>query len=208
MTEPAPAPEISVETRGAERARRGGRSANARRGGAAVSQLPWGVTRNFDPPIEPLPPEGVLAIHNAAMTILEEIGIEFLNFEAIEVLEREGKGAVIVEKRHADGARIRMGRDFVMEKIALAPSSFTTPRNPARALPFGGNHVIFASIASPPNYSDMETGRVAGKREHFQKLVKLTHYFNCVHVHAGYQVEPLDSHPSVRHLDCLFDQLT
>jgi trimethylamine---corrinoid protein Co-methyltransferase len=205
----APPASSSVETRGAERARRGGRSANARRGGAAVSQLPWGVTQNFDPPTEPLPPEGVLAIHNAAMTILEEIGIEFLNFEAIEVLEREGKGAVTIDKRHVDGARVRMGRDFVMEKLALAPSSFTlTPRNPARALPFGGNHVIFASIASPPNYSDMETGRVAGKREHFQKLVKLTHYFNCVHVHAGYQVEPLDSHPSVRHLDCLYDQLT
>jgi trimethylamine--corrinoid protein Co-methyltransferase len=199
----------SIETRGSERARRGGRSANARRGGAAVSQLPWGVTRNFDPPTEPLPPEGVLAIHEAAMTILEEIGIEFLNFEAIEVLEREGKSAVTIDKRHADGARVRMGRDFVMEKLALAPSSFTlTPRNPARALPFGGNHVIFASIASPPNYSDMETGRVAGTREHFRRLVKLTHYFNCVHVHAGYQVEPLDSHPSVRHLDCLQDQLT
>lgn len=197
------------ETRLAERARRGGRSANARRGGAAVTQMPWRVPENLDPPIEPLPQEGVLSIHDAAMRILEDIGIEFLNHEAIEVLEREGRGAVTVDGRHADGARIRMGRDFVMEKLALAPSSFTlTPRNPERALPFGGKHVIFASIASPPNYSDMETGRVSGTREHFRKLVKLTHYFNCIHVHAGYQVEPLDSHASLRHLDCLFDQLT
>jgi trimethylamine---corrinoid protein Co-methyltransferase len=209
MTIDSALPETRNAAASGERARRGGRSANARRGGAAVSQMPWGVPENPDRPTEPLPMEGVLAIHNAAMTILEDIGIEFLNLEAIAVLEAFVPDGVIIENRHAEGARIRMDREFVMAKIKLAPAKFTiTPRNPEKALPFGGNHVIFASIASPPNYSDMMTGRVSGTREHFQKLVKLTHYFNCIHVHAGYQVEPLDSHPSVRHLDCLHDQLT
>ena len=209
MTTDSVLPETRNAAASGERARRGGRSANARRGGAAIAQMPWHVPENPDRPTEPLPPEGVAAIHNAAMTILEDIGIEFLNLEAISVLEAFVPDGVTIENRHAEGARIRMSREFVMAKIALAPAKFTiVPRNPERALPFGGNHVIFAAIASPPNYSDMVTGRVSGKREHFQKLVKLTQYFNCIHTHAGYQVEPLDSHPSVRHLDCLHDQLT
>jgi trimethylamine:corrinoid methyltransferase-like protein len=38
--------------------------------------------------------------------------------------------------------------------------------------------------------------------------MKLTQYFNCIHVAGGYPVEPIDIHPSVRHLDCLYEKLT
>ena len=44
--------------------------------------------------------------------------------------------------------------------------------------------------------------------EYFRNLIKLTQYFNCIHFAGGYPVEPLDSHPSVRHLDCLYEKLT
>ena len=37
---------------------------------------------------EPLDPEGVERIHKAAMHILSEIGIEFLNPEALDAMER------------------------------------------------------------------------------------------------------------------------
>ena len=190
----------------AARARRGGRGNNARRGGAAIRQIPWSIPFNTDPPIEPLPPEGVLAIHDAAMRILEEIGIDFLNMDAVRILKAEG---CIIENETDEGAHVRMGRDFVMEKVRLAPSSFDmTPRNPERRVTVGGKNIIFGAIASPPNYSDLHTPRTSGTRAHFQRLVKLTQYFNCIHVCGGYQVEPLDIHPSIRHLDCLFDHLT
>jgi trimethylamine--corrinoid protein Co-methyltransferase len=38
-------------------------------------------------------------------------------------------------------------------------------------------------------------------------FLKLTQYFNCIHFAGGYPVEPMDIHPSVRHLDCLHDKL-
>ena len=38
--------------------------------------------------------------------------------------------------------------------------------------------------------------------------MKLTQYFNCIHFAGGYPVEPIDIHPSVRHLDCLYEKLT
>ena len=57
--------------------RSGGRAGNMRGKGAAIAQMPWSVPVNLDNPIEPLPPEGVEAIHDNAMRILEEIGIAF-----------------------------------------------------------------------------------------------------------------------------------
>lgn len=38
--------------------------------------------------------------------------------------------------------------------------------------------------------------------------MKLTQYFNCIHIAGGYPVEPIDIHPAVRHLDCLYEKLT
>lgn len=188
------------------RARRsGGHAANRRGKGAAIQQLPWSLPVNPDRPTEPLPPEGVQAIHDGAMTILEDIGIEFLNREAVEIFRREG---CIIENETASSGLVRMGRDFVMEKIALAPDTFTiTPRNRERTITIGGKHVVFGNVSSPPNCADLDRGRRIGDRESYRDLVKLSQYFNCIHFCGGYPVEPIDIHPSIRHLDCLQDKL-
>lgn len=185
------------------RRRGGGRAgAAARRGSAVIDQMPWNPPVNIDRPTEPLGPEGVEAIHDGAMRILEEIGIEFYNDEAIGIL-REAECAI-------DGDNVRMGRDFVMEMIAKAPSQFSiTPRNPDHTIQIGGKNLLFGNVSSPPNYWDMEIGKkVPGNREMCRNLLKLTQYFNCIHFAGGYPVEPVDLHASVRHLDVLYDKLT
>ena len=73
---------------------------------------------------------------------------------------------------------------------------------------FGGTYAAFGQVASPPNVSDLEGGRRVGNREDYQNLLKLAQIFNCIHFTGGYPVEPIDIHPSIRHLDCLFDLLT
>ena len=188
----------------ARRTRRsGGRSANRRGTGPAVRQLPWEIPVNTDAPTEPLTGEQVQAIHDGAMRVLEEIGIEFLNEEAREVLKATG-----CETRPGS-TNVRMGRELVMEKVGLAPAHFTiTPRNPERAVPIGGRHMAFVNVSSPPNCSDLDRGRRPGDRESYRDLLKLTQYFNCIHMAGGYPVEPVDLHPSIRHLDCLHDKLT
>jgi trimethylamine--corrinoid protein Co-methyltransferase len=47
-----------------------------------------------------------------------------------------------------------------------------------------------------------------GDFETYKEFIKLTQYFNCIHFAGGYPVEPIDMHPSVRHLDCLYEKLT
>ncbi|WP_411351214.1 trimethylamine methyltransferase family protein [Leisingera aquaemixtae] len=188
---------------GARKRRGGGRAgAAARRGSAALEQMPWQVPVNIDRPTEPLTEEGIHAIHEGAMRILEEIGVVFLNPEALEIFKQAG---VKVE-----GELVKMDRDFVMEMVGKAPREFSiTPRNPDRTIPLGGNHILFGNVSSPPNYWDMELNKkVAGNREQCRNLLKLTQYFNCIHFAGGYPVEPVDIHASIRHLDVLYDKLT
>ncbi len=186
----------------AKRSRAGGRAGNARRGGTqAIDQMPWRQIVNLDNPTEPLRPEGVEAIHNGAMRILEEIGIDFYNEEALEILREAGCTI--------NGDNVRMDRAWVMEMIGLCPTEFTiTPRNPDHAVKIGGKNMAFVNVSSPPNAMCLDKGRRVGNFEDFENLVKLTQYFNCIHVAGGYPVEPVDIHASVRHLDCLYSKLT
>ncbi|MGC1430009.1 MAG: trimethylamine methyltransferase family protein [Albidovulum sp.] len=184
------------------RKRAGGRAGHAERAGVkAIEQMPWRIPVNHDRPTEPLGPEGVEAIHKGAMRILSEIGIRFLNDEALEILKQAG--CKVVDQT------VFMDEDFVMEMVGRAPAEFTiTPRNPDRTLPMGGKHILFGNVSSPPNYWDLERGKVSGFMEGFKDFMKLTQYFNCIHFAGGYPVEPIDVHASVRHLDCLYEKLT
>jgi len=135
------------------------------------------------------------------MRILEEIGIEFLNDESRDILKQHG---AIVK-----GENIRFDREMIMEKLALVPPEFTiTPRNTDRKITIGGKNMVFGNVSSPPNCSDLDTGRRVGTHEDYKNFIKLTQYFNCIHFAGGYPVEPMDIHASVRHLDCLYDKLT
>jgi trimethylamine---corrinoid protein Co-methyltransferase len=187
------------------RARRsGGRAGNRQRAGtAAIHQTPWTIPENRDRPVEPLDEEGVERIHNGAMRILEEIGILFLNAEALKILKDAGCDVDMAEQR------VKMDRAFVMQQVKKAPKSFTiTPRNPERRVTVGGDSMLFVNVSSPPNAMDLDRGRRPGNRESFRDFMKLTQYFNCIHLAGGYPVEPIDIHASIRHLDAIHDKLT
>jgi trimethylamine---corrinoid protein Co-methyltransferase len=184
------------------RRRAGGRAGNqARAGTAVIDQMPWKQPVNPDRPTEPLDADGVQRIHKGAMRILREIGIEFLNPEAVAILKKAGC--------RVNDTNVRMDEDFVMDMLGHAPSTFPiTPRNPDHRIIMGGRHMAFVNVSSPPNSWDMERGKRSGDFETFKDFMKLTQYFNCIHIAGGYPVEPIDIHPSVRHLDCLYEKLT
>lgn len=194
-----------ARSRGGRAARRAERQAAAAGGesGPPIEQMPWRQLRYTDPATEPLDAEGVERIHDTAMRILEEIGIDFLHADARAALAEAGCSI------EGDGPTVRMDREFVMEQVAKAPSAFSiTPRNPERRITWGEGQAAFGSVASPPNVSDLEHGRRTGNREDFRKLLKLTQSFNIIHMNCGYPVEPVDIHASVRHLDAFYDLLT
>ena len=152
----------------ARKKRAGGRAGmKIRAGTAAIDQMPWRIPVNPDRPIEPLDAEGVQRVHKAAMRILREIGIEFLNPEALEIMRKAGCKIT--------GTNVRMDEEFVMEMVGHAPATFTiTPRNPAREIIMGGKHMVFVNVSSPPNAWDMERGKRSGDFETFKEFMKLT----------------------------------
>jgi trimethylamine--corrinoid protein Co-methyltransferase len=178
--------------------RRPGRSSGSARPGRSTARY-RALQHRF--PATPVVSEDELeAIHDASLTILEEIGMDFVHDEARQILKRAGADV------RPDTPRVRFDRNLVLQAIKTCPSEFTLhARNPERNVRIGGKNLVFAQVASPPNCSDLQGGRRAGNQRDFRNLVRLAQRFDVVHAVGGYPVEPVDLHASIRHLDCLSD---
>ncbi len=123
-----------------------GRRRGARRGrSATVDQRPWRQVENPFPPVEVLDEEGLARIEDAALTVLEEIGMDFLHPEAKVLLRQAGADV------DPDSDRVRIDRHLISESVAKAPSSYTLhARNPEHNLQMGGRWLTFGAVSSPP----------------------------------------------------------
>ncbi len=187
--------DASTEARG-RRGRRAGRDSGVPAPAKPQPRLPFA-------PVPAVSADELEAIHEASLTVLEEIGMDFLHDGARQILKEAGA------RVEANSLRVRFPRELVEAQIGLAPRSFTLhARNPARALEIGGNALAFCSVASAPNVADRDGGRRPGNRPDFQNLIRLGQSLDAVHMWGGYPVEPADVHASVRHLDALYDMLT
>lgn len=143
-------------------------------------------------------------IHRASLRVLEEVGIDFLLPEARRLLAAAGATA------DPASSRVRFEPELVESLVSTAPSEFTLHGGaPERDLHIGGDWITFGCVASAPNIAERATGRRAGDRAGFRDLTKLAHVLNPVHCFpGGYPVEPIDIHPSIRHLEAAWDGLT
>ena len=161
-----------------------------------IPQLPRRRTVRRFPPMTIISADEVEAIHRASLDVLEEIGMDFNLPEARELLKAAGA--------KIEGERVRFDRAMVEETIRSAPQRFTLhARNPANHIEIGGNAMAWGTVGSPPSASDMEGGRRTGNFADYRDFLKLAQYFNAIDFIAGYPVEPIDVHASVRHLDAL-----
>ena len=144
----------------------------AKLGGAWLAR---GPLRNALPPVTPLSQDQVEAIHDASLRILEEIGIEFQGAAACELFRKAG---AMVE---VNSGLTRIPREIVLQALKAVPPSFTlTPRNPARALQVGDNHISFSLVAGPPNVHDCVNGRRPGNQPTApQELPARTRHLDC-----------------------------
>ena len=178
-----------------------GRSRRPARGGVSgLAQKPFRQPRGPAVPTSLLSADQIEAIHDASLTILEEIGMDFLHEGAKAILATAGA------RVDPGSDRVRFDRGMITEAITTCPSEYTLhARNPAHNIRFGGGWTAFGMIASAPNCTDTDRGRRPGNQQDFRDLVKLAQSFNIIHLTGGYPVEPVDIHASVRHLDCLSD---
>ena len=173
-----------------------------RRGRAKVTrevtnftQAPYRQKKNPFQPMSIFSLDEIESIHEASLKVLCDTGIDIQSPRAVEILKQGGASV------DSDGRRVRFEPGFIMEKIATTPSEFRLHgRNKERHVHVGGQSIINTMVASAPNVSDLDRGRILGNFEDYTNLIKLGEMLNTVHAFGGYPVEPCDLDVSVRHL--------
>lgn len=137
----------------------------------------------------------IAAIHDAALRILEELGIRVLLPEGRERLAAAGA------RVDPDTLLVFMDRGLVEEAIARAPPHITLrPRGEGRDLPLGGRDFAFGPGGGCPNVSDLDRGRRPGAWRDFVETTKLQHAFDVIGI-LGPSAEPQDIDIRIRHLE-------
>ncbi len=166
-----------------------------------AEQPPFAQPRLLMAPAVIVSDDELEAIHKASLRVLSETGIDFLHPDALRMLA--GAGARV------DGERVRFDPEMIAEYMAHIPSEFTLHgRLPNRDLRIGDNWICYSSVASAPNYVGLDGQRRTGDRAGFQDFLRLGQMLNSVHTFAGYPVEPIDLHASIRHLEAAYDAHT
>ncbi len=148
-------------------------------------------------------PEDIERIHEASLTILEEMGIEVMNDAALALLENAG-----AEVDHSSGM-VRLDRGLVEQALTSVPPQVTlTPRNPDHAIDLGGTHLNFSLVAGPPNVHDRVQGRRSGNYTDYCNLVRLAQSLNIIHLIGNQPTAPQELPAATRHLDTYWANLT
>ncbi len=193
--------EDATTARGRGRARGGGGAARRAARTAVSVETARFIERNI-PNFEILDAEALEIIEANAETLLEEIGVAFV--ENPQALERWRDAGADVQ-----GERVRLPRGLARKLCATAPARFTQhARNPERSVEIGGRSLVTAPVYGPPFVRDAEKGRRYATMEDFRKLVKLGYMSKWLHHSGGTVCEPTDIPVNKRHLDMLQAHMT
>ncbi len=186
----------------ARRRARGGGGAARRAERTAVSiESARFIERNI-PNFEILTEEALEIIEANAETVLEEIGVNFV--ENPGALKRWKDAGADVQ-----GERVHIPRGLARQLCATAPARFTQhARNPDRNVEIGGRSLVLAPVYGPPFVRDEAGGRRYATIEDFRKFVKLGYMSKWLHHSGGTVCEPTDVAVNKRHLDMLLAHMT
>lgn len=186
--------------------RRGGRE--ARRAARAAVARPWlPAVRRRLPLYEVLDAAEVERIHEAAMRILEEIGIEFREDAALATWRAAGA--------EVQGQRVRIPQGLLLDLVARAPERFTLhARNPERSVEIGGESMVFGPTYGSPFVRGFDGERRYGTLADLEALHKLAYMAPALHNTGSVICEPVDipipkrhlhiTHSAIRHSDKSF----
>ncbi|QYX55305.1 trimethylamine methyltransferase family protein [Roseovarius sp. SCSIO 43702] len=190
-----------AEAAARRRARGGGGAARrAERTSVKIETAKY-IQRNI-PNFEVLNEETLEIIETNAETILEEVGVNFVDNPGALALWKEA-GADI------DGERVRIPRGLARKLCETAPSEFIQhARDPEKSVVIGGRNLVLAPVYGPPFVRDVAGGRRYATMADFEKFVKLAYMSKWLHHSGGTICEPTDVPVNKRHLDMLMAHIT
>ncbi len=182
------------------RRRRQGGSAARRAAIASAAIVHHPEIRRGIPLMEVTNREGVELIHDFAMRVVEQIGVEFQDAESLALWRKTGA--------EIDGDLVRLGRDELLELIGKIPSSYRHhARNPERTVTVGDGHTVVSPSYGAAFVRDMDGKRRYATLDDLNALQKLNHMASTVHIAGGPIVEPVDVPVAHRHLHMAYSGL-
>ena len=144
--------------------------------------------------------EQVKIIHDESMKILEEIGMDFEYQPALDVFKAQGL--------KVEGNRVYFTREFIEEKVKLAPAQFTLhARNPEHNLVCGGENIIYMPGYGAPFIQLADGSRRKSVMEDYDNIVKLAGASKNLHMTGGTVAEPQDIPDEIRHLRMIYSSI-
>src|SRR4051794_15912704 len=180
-----------------------GRRAGGREGRRATRSLPAmslpTLVRKI-PVYDLVPDEAVALIHDESCKILEEVGCEFRDPEAIAIW-KQGGGDVT-------DTRVRIDRGLLMELVGKVPPQFRLhARNPARSVDVGGNNTIFVPMYGAPYVRDLDNRRRYGSLTDLNNFHRLAHMAPPLHSASSIICEPMEVPVPKRHLHIVYSAM-
>lgn len=179
--------------------RRGGRaSRRAERTSFALRALP--PLERAIPVYEVLSAERLELIHDASCRILEEIGIDFRDDEALALWKDAGADV--------QGQRVHIPRALLMALLEQVPAELTLhARNPERSVRLGGDHTVFFPNYGSPFVRMEDNQRRYGTLEDLAKFHMLAHLSPALHNTGSVTCEPTDRPVPKRHLHITYSAI-
>ena len=133
-------------------------------------------------------------------SILEEVGCEFRDDEAIAMWKEAGADV--------SGTRVRLDRDLLMGLVSKVPPEFTlNARNPERSVRVGGKNSIFVPMYGAPYVRDLDNNRRYGTLSDLQNFHKLAYMAPALHSSSSIICEPMEIPVPKRHLHIIHSAL-
>lgn len=137
--------------------------------------------------------DAVAAIHEAALGVIEDLGLRVLLPEARQIYRA---GGAIVDD---DSQMVRIGREIVAASLASAPGEVTLrARESRRDVRLGPGGLAFHAGAGCPHVFDRVQGRRPGTLADFRTISQLIDGFDVIHLMAA-AVEPQEVPLHLRH---------
>ncbi len=179
--------------------RGGGRLGRKAFRSAPIASFPT-LVRNI-PVYEIVPDEAVELIHEESLNILEEVGCEFRDDEAIAMWKAAGADV--------RNTRVHIDRKLLMGLVSKIPSEFTlNARNPERTVRVGGKNSIFIPMYGAPYIRDLDGNRRYGTLEDLNNFHKLAYMAPALHSSSSIICEPMEIAVPKRHLHIIHSALT
>jgi trimethylamine---corrinoid protein Co-methyltransferase len=122
-------------------------------------------------------------IHETAMRLLSEVGVDFPYQPAVAIFRQHGI--------RTERSRVHLTERQVTDALATVPATFTiAARNPQRSVDIGGGRPVLAPGYGAPFLIDLEEGKRAPTMEDYHRLVKLAHALPNMDMSGHLLVEP------------------